>query len=244
MVDTMVADFFSKFLNTPIYEGVEITLSSAQRARAHGWLTKNSINFDETVLNKKFKLDQLLLGSSRLIQGAGQKCAVGFSPNLIQFDARILVGIDIQSVSELFPKGLPYDPKNNSELNNIFTLRELSYAQSKEKPEATLAGIFCAKEAIQKIPGSNLELNQLEVLPDENGRPTCKGFSLSIAHSGDFAIAIALYDGQVFEGVSLKKELAAINIASTPEKSEFIFRKLDLLFLIIIMILAFCIWLK
>jgi phosphopantetheinyl transferase (holo-ACP synthase) len=239
-----VSDFFSKFLNRPISEEVEITLSSAQRARVHGWLKKNSIKFDETRLNKKFNLAQLLEINSALTQGRNESAALGFSSNSIQYNTQNLVGIDIQSVSELFPAGFPHDPKDASELNNIFTLRELSYAQSKEDPESTLTGIFCAKEAIQKVSGLNIDLSRLEVLPDDKGRPACKGFSLSISHSGDFAIAIAFSGDEVFEGGGPIKDLADNSLVVVPQKTLSQFRGVDFCFLMALVFLGLCVWLK
>lgn len=106
------------------------------------------------------------------------------------------VGIDIQAIDELMAGVANRDDfKGDPELLRLFTMRELSYAQSRPGPSETLAGLFAAKEAMRKcLGGASIDaeaFRALEVLPDEYGRPVAAGFSLSISHSGNFAIAVA-----------------------------------------------------
>lgn len=185
-------EYLSKLLNQPITEEVSITLSSAQKARMHGWLVNNGILFNESVLSHNFTATQLLNGvaSGELTQPFSKSSysslgSCGSGSNQI--------GLDIQRVDELFPKGLPCDPKADGELTQIFTIKELSYAQSKSEPDITLTGIYCAKEAIKKASNSAKNFNEIEVLPDESGKPRSKGYELSISHSGNYAIAVAYY---------------------------------------------------
>ncbi|MBU3538245.1 holo-ACP synthase [Polynucleobacter sp. UK-Gri1-W3] len=185
-------EYLSKLLNKPITDRVEIALSSAQKSRVHGWLSQNGILFNESTLAGKFYINQLLGGagvsveqlqiSSKEIAAASSKLDMG----------KFQIGIDIQRVDELFPKGLSFDPKVDKGLTQIYTTKELSYAQSKTDPIATLTGIFCAKEAIQKASNLNKKLMDIEILPDLNGMPRSEGFLVSISHSGDYAVAIAV----------------------------------------------------
>lgn len=192
-------EYLSKLLNKPVTEQMEIALSSAQKSRVHGWLIKNGITFNEAALAKKFTINQLLsdLGSSK-IQHQSRTQETFSSPIKLSM-GNFQIGVDIQRVDELFPRGLSSDPKVDQELTQIFTTKELSYAQSKGDPEITLAGIFSAKEAIQKACNANKILNKIEILPDENGRPKSKGYALSISHSGNYAIAIAINESQAQE---------------------------------------------
>ena len=195
MSDLEVVDFFSRFLNKSVNLNSEITLTSAQRIRVHGWLSHNQVDFNEQILSKKFTISDLIGGNigqiekldeAKLSEGRSQAVA---SPRGNQ---GLSVGIDIQSISELFPNGIGIDPKSEQELSKIFTQKELSYAQSKHDQQSTLAGIFGAKEALIKAGSSITNFNELEVLPDASGKPQCSGACISISHSGDFAIAIAI----------------------------------------------------
>ena len=142
-------EYLSKLLNKPITEEIEVTLSSAQKSRVHGWLIKNGISFNEPVLAQKFTVIELLRGG--IAEGVSQPPSHSNVLSLASLDMGSLqIGIDIQRVDELFPQGLSSDPKADQELTQIFTVKELSYAQSKVDPAVTLTGIFCAKEAIQK----------------------------------------------------------------------------------------------
>lgn len=192
MSNQAALEFLTKLLNTPITTKTEIFLSSAQKSRVHSWLTKNQILFDESVLEKRFTIAELLLNGH--ISDGQSKLTIEpiFSKPLKIEAGNFLIGIDIQRVDELFPTGLPIDVKVDQELVGIYTLKELSYAQTKINPELTLTGIFCAKEAIQKATNLNKNLNEIEVLPDEVGRPKSNGYTVSISHSGNYAVAIAV----------------------------------------------------
>jgi phosphopantetheine--protein transferase-like protein len=187
-----VVEYFSKLINKKIDDNAIVCLSSAQKARAHAWLSSNDYVFEDDLLNHRFSVSQLMGRNVVGIAPGKHKKEIGSSKNDFRGSDFSLVGIDIQSISELFPSALPVDSKADKELSRMFTIKELSYAQSRECPEQTLAGIFSAKEAIQKCSGVNLKLSTLEVLPDEDGRPRSPGYSISISHSGDFSIAIAI----------------------------------------------------
>jgi phosphopantetheinyl transferase (holo-ACP synthase) len=192
MSTQITLEYLSKLLNKPMTEEVEVMLSSAQKARVHGWLINNDISFKESVLNGKFTINQLLSSGSNGIVHI-QPSSLNHSSPLAQLDVgNAQIGIDIQRVDELFPQGLSFDPKSDKELIQIFTTKELSYAQAKVDPEVTLTGIFCAKEAIQKASRVTKNLNEIEVLPDEFGRPKCNGFILSISHTGNLALGVAI----------------------------------------------------
>jgi phosphopantetheine--protein transferase-like protein len=193
-----VTEYLGRLLNKPVTSDSVIRLSSAQKPKFHAWLKANNVSVNEGLIGAEFSVESILgtrSAASRIgpvLNKNEERTIVAQSSNT--FETARGVGIDIQRISELFPDGLSADLKSDETLTRIFTMRELSYAQSKGSPRETLTGIFAAKEAMQKccdsgsaIPG----LTALEVLPDVVGKPTCKGFVLSISHSGEYAVAIA-----------------------------------------------------
>ena len=191
MTVQITTEYLSKLLNLTLTEHTQISLSSAQKSRLHGWLTKNNITFSEATLTKKFTVIDLieLAGKSNdNLNIKVQKKTPTDDPISLK---RSSIGIDLQQIDELFPNALPIDPKEDKGLTQIFTFKELSYAQSKNNPKQTLAGIFCAKEAILKISNRAQNLNEMEIMHDENGAPIFRGYAISISHSKLYAIAIA-----------------------------------------------------
>jgi hypothetical protein len=91
---------------------------------------------------------------------------------------------------------VPSDPKLDPEMLAMFTMRELSYAQSKPNPAQTLAGIFAAKEAVLKSSNEHANISKLEVLPNLDGKPLIEGYAISISHSKDYVVAIAIHTGE------------------------------------------------
>lgn len=182
--------FLGKLINKPINSSTEIFLSSAQRARLYDWLKETQISFDEAAITSSFNINQLL-GFNQTPQNA---IKVPENPSVIvKLGGVCGVGIDIQSISELFPATLPLDLKADQMLRTIFTLREISYCQIKKNREESLTGIFAAKEAIMKAGLENPE--PIEIHFDGFGRPCFHGYILSISHSGGYAVAVAIKEG-------------------------------------------------
>lgn len=185
-----ITEYLSRLLNKTVDASTEITLSSAQRARFHAWLTNNQVAFDEAILSKKFTVNNLLNGylNSQLQQNEFKHVNLLNSSITGHLGS---IGIDIQRIDELFPNGLPIDPKSDPELTSIFTISELSYAQSKDNPMETLAGIFAAKEAIQKCADGNKQYLEIQVAYRQSGKAEVSGYAVSISHSGNYVIAVA-----------------------------------------------------
>jgi phosphopantetheine--protein transferase-like protein len=187
-------NYFSKLLNSTVDENTIISLSSGQRARAFAWLKENNLSLNDRKLSSGFCVNDLLgitgdLKSSSPIQHKREIHSADIQMPALGASASI--GVDIQSVSELFPEALSDDPKSDPELLAIYTRKELSYAQSRLDPAQTLTGLFAAKEAILKCAQKEINLTNIEILPDRMGRPTVNGFLVSISHSSDYAVAIA-----------------------------------------------------
>lgn len=89
-------------------------------------------------------------------------------------------------------------------MNSIFTKKEKDYIQKHENNLATIAGLFCAKEAFLKSLKKgiqNYSLKEIEIQHDDNNAPfvvlygqikkdfPVENLSLSISHDGDYAVA-------------------------------------------------------
>jgi hypothetical protein len=87
-----------------------------------------------------------------------------------------------------------------------------------------LARLWAAKEAIVKsgaVPVSTGELRDVEILLDDVGRPSFPGCFLSISHTEQVAIAVAVWHGPVLSGSSSQannSELTKDNIEDAGQK--------------------------
>ena len=97
--------------------------------------------------------------------------------------------------------------------DKILSPREKEYCMGKADPALTLAGRFAAKEAVLKCLGlglRGLSWRDMEILPDELGAPHVffseklhsviegkgiKAVKVSISHSRDYAMAVAIGEG-------------------------------------------------
>ena len=163
------------------------------------------------------------------------------SPSLISTDnfsppSFCSVGIDLIFVQELFPEA-PQDLKSDKGISEIFSLREMAYAETKTDPLLTLAGIFALKEAVVKtgqVPHTlSANFKELEVSHDEQGVPSMNGFAVSISHCSGLAVAMAiataetqqtaLYEGEEVSNatgdiVSAVEAQSAVTATSLPSK--------------------------
>lgn len=163
------------------YEVVDLKrLSSAQRARFISWLRENNLSLeDDDLVNSDVNRKEVVPNTIGHIERDIEICGIG---------------IDIQFVPQLFSEDLK-DIKSNRELLGIFSLNEIAFAETKKEPTLSLAGIFCAKEALIKAGydgEGTKDLRKLEISHDKNGKPYFLGYSVSISHSKDFALATAV----------------------------------------------------
>ena len=106
-------------------------------------------------------------------------------------DISLSVGIDIEHVSNFKPA---VDYREDEFYRQNFSQREISYCLLQPDPIQSFAGLFAAKEAIVKADNSlnGVQFNKIEILHDANGRPLFQGFQISISHSQDLAVAVAI----------------------------------------------------
>ena len=81
------------------------------------------------------------------------------------------IGIDTVEIERI--KKLLSKPN----LTRLFSQEEIAYAESKGLPEASLAAVFAAKEAVLKAFGTGFDgmgMRDVEVYHEESGRPQIK----------------------------------------------------------------------
>ena len=200
-----LTNFVSDLIGHAADADSEVRLSSGQKARLASWSAEQDLVLNQDVLKQaKFRLSDLTVtGDINPPADVNRTNTVGQASLLSTSSSASIststsaaissqVGIDIQWIEELIPQADDY--KAVEDIAEIFTLREISYAQTRASARETLAGIFSAKEAIRKAAPDYLDrpYHDIEILPDAKGAPTHGGFSLSISHSGGFAVACAI----------------------------------------------------
>ncbi len=101
------------------------------------------------------------------------------------------IGIDMEQIS-LLPVVTDYREDEFYSMN--FAPSEIAYCVLQSSPFASLAGLFAAKEAIVKADNSylNKSFNSIIIDHSANGEPIHPKFQLSISHTTDIAVAIAI----------------------------------------------------
>ncbi len=240
-MNDQLVEYISKLINRCINERTEISLSSAQRARVHAWLTINSIMIDDRILSKKFTIIDLLRSTPN-DYSQQERCTPSINLQPPPIDGTLSLGIDIQRVDELFPNGLSNDPKSDAELTIVFTLHELSYAQLQDNPLQTLTGIFCIKEAVKKCSRENLKFLDVEISHGMSGAPMVFGYIVSVSHSGNYAIAVAMPDSSKIIKAATQLSASSRSSLSEPTHNDFLvskFRMIDLISLLLIVVSIF-----
>jgi holo-[acyl-carrier protein] synthase len=108
-----------------------------------------------------------------------------------------MVGVDIVEVSRIGRLNARYGEKF---LSKVFTDDEIRYARSKIKGDESLAGRFAAKEAFMKARGRRLPWKSIEVRSGDRGRPFIlfEGAmfeGVSISHERSYAVSVVIIDG-------------------------------------------------
>ena len=101
------------------------------------------------------------------------------------------IGIDIENIASL-PK--TNDFRNEGFYTDNFCEKEIAYSILQPNAYASFAGLFAAKEAIVKANNQykNTKFNQLIITHNSQGKPTFEGVNISIAHTNESAIAVAV----------------------------------------------------
>lgn len=119
--------------------------------------------------------------------------------------ANTKIGVDVEAIEAV-------NVENETFVERNFTQAEQAYCKKAASPQSSFAGRWSAKEAVFKAlgvssKGAGAPLKEIEILSDENGAPVVnlhgdaataakragvKSVSVSISHSDDQAVAIAV----------------------------------------------------
>ncbi|PVI06045.1 hypothetical protein DM02DRAFT_610018 [Periconia macrospinosa] len=119
--------------------------------------------------------------------------------------ANTKVGVDVERIDAI-------NIENDTFIERNFTSQEIAYCQKAASPQSSFAGRWSAKEAVfkslgVKSQGAGAALKDIEITSDENGAPSVKFYgvaeqeakragvkkvSISISHSDDQAVAVAV----------------------------------------------------
>jgi len=101
------------------------------------------------------------------------------------------IGIDIENVSNF---KTVTDYREDYFYKQNFSEQEISHCLLQTNTLQSFAGKFAAKEAIVKADNSliNHPFNKIEVFTDKNGKPFFQNLFISISHTENLAIAVAM----------------------------------------------------
>jgi holo-[acyl-carrier protein] synthase len=101
------------------------------------------------------------------------------------------IGIDIEIVAEM-PEATDYREEKFYQMN--FHPSEIAYCILQPQPRVSFAGLFAAKEAIVKADNTwgNQPFHNIVIRHRQNGKPYFGSMSISISHTSDTAIAVAV----------------------------------------------------
>jgi phosphopantetheine--protein transferase-like protein len=101
------------------------------------------------------------------------------------------IGIDIEDVNAM-PKTNDFREDEFYKMN--FSQAEIAYCILQPAPYASFAGLFATKEAIVKAINTyrNKPFNTININHDDQGKPLFPGFSISLSHTDNMAVAVAV----------------------------------------------------
>jgi phosphopantetheine--protein transferase-like protein len=106
------------------------------------------------------------------------------------------IGIDIEDISN-FDEAEDY--REHIFYKSNFTPQEISYCLLQNNVRLSFVGLFAAKEAIVKANNDyqSNSFSAIQIEHDNKGKPYHKNFSISISHTNDTAIAVAVFNQSV-----------------------------------------------
>ena len=101
------------------------------------------------------------------------------------------IGIDVEMISTMPPAN---DYREEAFYKMNFAPAEIAYCILQPNPVASFAGLFAAKEAIVKADNiyKNKPFHSIVIDHLPTGKPVYPGFQISISHTADTAIAVAV----------------------------------------------------
>ncbi|MDB9892075.1 4'-phosphopantetheinyl transferase superfamily protein [Amylibacter sp.] len=193
-----VVEGLKRILGDDFKVGSTYRVTSVKAHHILGVLSANGLQVPREVFKRKFNLNDLIsrYGNSEMLsQGFDESAKYGHKTDVEKPDRSIVhrgVGIDIQSVQDIYPGALPVDLKSDEFLCQMFSYKELSCVGYSSNIRESLAGLWAAKEAVFKASNGKVEFADIEIRHLKDGRPVVDDFELSISHDAGIATAIAL----------------------------------------------------
>lgn len=186
-----LASILSRLTGSEVGPQTMVTLSSVQQGAFASQARKAGLSIDRNRIKTAFSPAGLGQGVAGVAQpaspqpeGTGRALVPTAPPG-----ARI--GCDIQSITEFARAVQAEDFKSCPFLTSHFAAVEISRCENQADAMQSLCGLFAAKEAIRKA-GDRREMRQITILHDHEGAPGSTGYAISISHSGDMCLAVAL----------------------------------------------------
>ncbi|HMH23207.1 MAG TPA: 4'-phosphopantetheinyl transferase superfamily protein [Puia sp.] len=125
------------------------------------------------------------------------------------------IGIDMQEIGA-FPRTHDFRREEFYKMN--FSPAEIAYCILQSDPYASFAGLFAAKEAMVKALATyrNKSFDTIAIGHSPEGRPVHPGFHLSISHTGNMAVAVAVPSAAEF----LLEQTVVPDRNATPAKNK------------------------
>lgn len=168
--------------------------SSLGRARLDA-AVRSKFGISSPAVYRAATFGELCVGIGVSASGDGSSTKVAAPPRAASAAVSgIRIGIDIESISAL--PGVP-DFWEDEFYRETFARSEIAYALMQNDPRASLAAIWCAKEALRKADPSlaDIEWQRMVVVHDGDGRPELRvdgqpaGGALSLTHTEQIAFA-------------------------------------------------------
>jgi phosphopantetheine--protein transferase-like protein len=116
------------------------------------------------------------------------------------------IGIDIEEIDAM-PHTNDFREEAFYKMN--FSASEIAYCILQPEPYASFAGLFAAKEAIVKADNTykSKAFSTIMIAHTETGKPFHKDFTLSISHTKNNAVAVAIQSNALLQQPTLLNQL-------------------------------------
>ena len=131
---------------------------------------------------------------NKMTQMDGSENIVMYNPKAVSTESHE-IGIDIEEISKM-PKVTDFREAAFYTMN--FTPEEIAYCVLQPDQYASFTGLFAAKEAIIKADNGYKKITFDKIFIDHlpGGRPVFDGFNISISHTENVSIAVAIKNNE------------------------------------------------
>jgi phosphopantetheine--protein transferase-like protein len=199
MIQEKAADYLSRLNGTPVTRDQELVLSSAQLGAFLAWVRREGVEPASLQVDlKRFSIEAFFNGAatnSVLQTPIAKRRPAPLRRTGNSAEGILGIGIDIEE-----PNNLPEtkDYRAHEFYVENFSPSEIAYCILQPSTHLTFTGLWAAKEAIVKsgaVSSSTKGLRDVEISHDETGRPSFPGSLLTISHTKQTAVAVAVWLG-------------------------------------------------